>query len=250
MMEASQSSPWQIAGRLVNPRFVWLVDRVFADAISDPTSNGFRATDQVVFFPNGTFDIVTKFLRTMTADYESSLAIIFLFLGGDEICEDAPSDVSETVRTWFHKLGPRQIPTLSDALQVRDKYEAMTRESLSLFPSSSTISSNPPPRRSGNGFAMTRAVNASKKMRCQGSRHHHFSQLQGFHGQRQGRGHWTTQGGQLPVYDRLFEEDGIRIKHPPLTGVVVRANMFVEGILGIDGQKVHPAFIDGLTMAF
>ena len=114
-MEATQPSPndrpWQIAGRLVNPRFVWLVDRVFADAISDPTSYGFRATDQVIFFPNGTFDIVTKFLRTMTADYESSSAIIFLFLGGDEICEDAPSDVSEPLgrgsTSWGHAKSRR-----------------------------------------------------------------------------------------------------------------------------------------------
>ena len=54
----------------------------------------------------------------------------------------------------------------------------------------------------------------------------------------------------MPVYDHLFEEDGIRIKHAPLTGVVVRANMFVEAILGVEGQLVDPAHIDGLKMSF
>ena len=78
---ATHGTPWKIAGKLTNPRFVWLVDRVFADAISNPASFGFKATDQVVYFPDGSFDTVTKFLKTKTAEFSGASAIIFLELG-------------------------------------------------------------------------------------------------------------------------------------------------------------------------
>ena len=238
-----------MTGEFINPRFVWLVDRACRKVAEEPAAYGINSRDQIVVFSDGSLDIVQEFLEVKSALITTAEALVFLFLGMDDIAVDAPAIVSPAMEAYFHKLGPCQLRH-REAADVTAAYEVLVARSRILLPSACIISSNPAPRRSGGGFAMTRAVNVDGKIRSQGSRHHHFSQIRRFHGKRQGKGHVEGQGGQLPVHNRLFDPDGIQLTQAALVGVVVRANTFVEAVVGVEGQMADPMTIDGLKMRF
>ena len=237
-----------LRGNLESPRFLWIVDRVCRQ-IDDMTKFGLNENDQVAIFDRGSFDNVTEFLRQKAAGCPGLSAVIFFFMGGDEIAIDAPALVEPAWEKYFHVRGPRQIPLKAEG-EVLDGYIKLVDAAVSLFPAASVFSTDPPPRRSGGGFATARAIYVSSKITRRSPRHHHSSQIRRFHGRRRGNGHLHSQGGLKPVNDEMFESDGIQFCRAALIGAIVRQNTFVEAILAIEGQLADPACIEGLKMRF
>ena len=55
----------------------------------------------------------------------------------------------------------------------------------------------------------------------------------------------------LPVYDRFFEDDDVRLTQPALTGAIVRAQKFVNAFLDDgDGLAADPQHIQDLKMFY
>ena len=100
-----------VSGRLENPRYLWICDRVGQMMRDDPDVYGLHADDQLACFASGTFSNVEAFLRKNKDNIIGVQAIIFLMIGMDELAIDAPpGPLSQVAEGYFHPLGPRQFP--------------------------------------------------------------------------------------------------------------------------------------------
>ena len=248
-MEVNKS--WvNILGKTSNPRVVWIVDRIARKIVFNISDFGFGEDDQIVHFSRGTFSNVSAYLERRKPEYGSVTAIVFLFMGMDEIAVDVPADQTDRgEESRFHPLGPRQIPADADAAEVVARFSRLIGDALQLFPSASIFSTNPAPRRS-SGFAVARATYVTKKLRKVGERHHHFSLLKNFHGKLY-RTAGNRPGGRLPIREEFMEENGIELKKGALTGVIVKARMVVNAVLKIKGCRLtDPNTIHDVKMFF
>ena len=237
-----------LIGNHANARRLWIVDRVCRQ-IDNTDKFGFGDDDAIAVFERATFENIIAFLKMKKSEYTSLAAVILFFVGGDEIAVDAPPIVAPEWEKYFHRDGPRQVPLAKD-VEVREMYEGLIGDVADLFPSTQVFSSDPPPRRSGGGFATARAASVSLKLDRKSTRHHHSSQIHRFYGRREGKGHLKSQGGLKPIYENMFLSDGIQFSRVALIGAIVRKSLFVDSVLGVDGCLPDPANIEGLRMKF
>ena len=238
-----------MAGCRENPRVVWFMDRVGGPAVEKPEIYGLRKDELLVQFRDGRLGKVREFLEANAAKYASVEVAVFLFLGMDDLAEDAPSaPLSATIEEYFHVRGPRQFPR-DDVAAVVASYTALVDAALSLLPSAIVISSNPAPRRSGGGFAVTRAIQVTAQLTRRGRRHHHFSVLRKFYGRRLSAA-LDVQGGRNPVYEKYFESDGVHLTLPALCGVVIRARSFFNCFVEDSAPSDDPTAIAELKCLF
>ena len=188
-------------------------------------------------------------------DYVDVRAFVILLFGADEIGTDAPlppgqeEDWGETIEKWFHPNGPRQVP-LHSFSEVLVMYEDFLDTSLAQFPSAVFFTSDPAPRRSGGGFAINRAVQVGNRLKKRNDRHHHFSVIAKLYWRRQ-KNDTRGLGGHLPLKEKYYEDDGLNLKREALTGVVVRAKLFVYILMEVEGQILSdPSSIYGLHMKY
>ena len=231
-----------VLGKKSNPRYVWVVDRVARQVVFDINSFGFGEEDQILHFASGTFRNILSYLEERKADYGGVTAFVFVFVGMDDLAVDVPA-AQDDPEIRFHPLGPRQQASDVDVTEVVRRYERLVEESLRLFPSASIFSTNPAPRRS-SGFAVARAAHVTKEVKQQGARHHHFSLMRKFHGKLYGAAK-DRPGGRLPIHEEYFEPNGIELTKGAFTGVVVKAKMVLDAVLGTagciltDANKIH-----------
>ena len=151
-------------GEMENPRRLWVMDRVGAEVVECPTEYGLRSDAQVAVLEDCRMEKVDAFLEEARKDFESSEAIVFFMIGMDDLAEDAPPVVSETVEGWFHPNGPRQVVRDTDTV-VTARYENLVEDTGEKFPSSNVFSSGPAPRRSGAASIRRRPRNRSRQER-------------------------------------------------------------------------------------
>ena len=217
----------------------------------DPVGYGLAPADQMVQFKIGSFDNVRYYLEKNGDKYSDVKGMIFCMIGMDDLAVDAPTGpLAPVAEGYFHPLGPRQFPAEGGAEEAASAYENLVKTALALFPRTTIFSSNPAPRRSGLGFAVLRASRLTKALRRQGERHHHFSVLRKFHGKRK-KPALDVDGGRLPIYEWFFMPDGVGLTKAALSGVVVRARLFVETVLRVGGNSLSdPRTIVDLKMLF
>ena len=213
-----------------SPRTLWVMDRVGAEVVDSPTEYGLGSDAQVAVLEDGRMEKVESFLEDSKEELESAEAVVFFMIGMDDLAEDAPPVVSEKVEGWFHPEGPRQLTRDEDTV-VTARYETLVEDTGEKFPSSKVISSNPAPRRSGEGFAIARARNVETRMKQKSPRHHHMGLLGKYHGRHLGK-HFEEPGGRRPILEKYFEADGVHLKKTALIGAIVRARLFVDALLG------------------
>ena len=191
-----------VVGEQNAPRNVFIVDAAGKNAIRQLTAVGLDPRDQIVQFSRGEFAIINEFLRMKRRELSNAEAVIFLWIGVDEIAEDAPpvSQTPKAVEEYFLPEGPRIIPRKKTS-EVANNYVETVLLALSLFPSARIYSSDPMPRRS-TGFAIARANLVAKQMKRQDDRHHHLLLNRHFHGKRC-RGNFDR-GGKYPIHDKFF----------------------------------------------
>ena len=241
-----------VVGQSVGPRYVWIMDGLGRQIVADPAKFGIDERDLVVSFPSGRFADMEEFLRQKSGEIGAAQAVVFLLVGADEIAEDAPPVLSYAItHYWLHPRGPRQIP-LHSAAEVTAKYEAMVDLTLQLLPSARVYTSDPAPRRSGHGFAVKRAMRVSDEIKQRDvKKHSHIRLIRKFHSKRPAGGRNVfKEGGKYPLREMFFEDDGMTMIPTALIGVFVRARMYVETMVGGEGQLVSPDAIDGLKVKF
>ena len=237
-----------LCGEMSNPRALWLMDRMGRDVVEAPQKFGFSPKDQVAVFEDGRFDVISAFLGKVSKDGGDLRAVVFFLLGMDELAEDAPPSLrSATIEDWFPKNGPRQIIRNGEG-EVAASYRKLVDGTLEKFDEAKVFSSNPPARRSRNGHLVSRAQYVTTHIKSAGPRHHHFSILNKYHGSRSGK-KIDPLGGSRPIHERFFEDDGVMLTKPALTGAVVRARMFVDSFIE-DKSPVNPSFIQDLRMFY
>ena len=250
LLHISMSLPENVrrGGEMENPRRLWVMDRVGAEVVECPTEYGLRSDAQVAVLEDCRMEKVDAFLEEAKKDFESSEAIVFFMIGMDDLAEDAPPVVSETVEGWFHPNGPRQVVRDTDTV-VTARYESLVEDTGEKFPSSNVFSSGPAPRRSGGGHAIVRAKNVEKRVKPKSPRHHHFGLLSKFHGSHLGKD-FEDPGGRRPILEKYFEADGVHLKKTALTGAIVRARLFVDAMLGKNDVVVTADSIPDLKKYF
>ena len=122
-----------------------IIDRFGRQLTENAEAFGLKNEDQIAAFMKGLFSDIGAFLKAKKAEYSFIEAIVFFFVCGDEITEDAPLQVSPAIEKYFHPQGPQQLP-LKDVGEVVDGFEELVATTLSLFPTASIFSSAPPPR--------------------------------------------------------------------------------------------------------
>ena len=218
----------RITGELVDPRYVFVVDKVGRNLVSDLSAAGVNPRDQVVTFSSGSFKNINNFLQMKRQEYNKTEAFVFLWIGQEEISEEAPANVSETIEKYFHPNGPRVIP-LHDVNGVASSYMDLVRESLNFFPNARIFSTDAVPRRS-SGFCITRANYVSKKVIQQSERHHHFALNKHFHGRRSGAC-IDELGGRFPIHEWKFE-DGVFPTTDAWAAVLRRSYAAISSVMG------------------
>ena len=195
-----------VVGEQNAPRNIFIVDAIGKNAIRQLTDIGLDSRDQMIQFSRGEFKTINDFLRMKRRELSDAEAIVFLWVGADEIVEDAPppSQTPKTVEEYFLPEGPRIVPRKS-VNEVVDSYVETVLLALALFPSARVFSSDPAPRRS-TGFAIARANLVAKQVKQQGDRHHHVTINRHFHGKRC-HGNFNK-GGKCPLHEKFFV-DGI-----------------------------------------
>ena len=244
-----------VAGKLIEPRYVFVMDRFANDVVKDPDNFGFKMDmDQLIVFENGTMAQIRIYMETHYGSLTSATAVIFLMIGQDDLSKDVETAIaiplSALVESYFDPRGPRQIPG-EDKEGVRLAYEGLVARALVLFPGAIIVSSNPAPRRSSEGFAVQHALYVANRVQRQGTRHHHFSMLRIFYGRRRTSVKGERLGGNLPILEDCFNSDGIRLSLAAMCGVFVRTYSFIGAILQDDPVlEQDPTMIDGLVMKF
>ena len=185
-----------VSGKLDSPRYVFIVDRLGKDILSNPSAARIDERDQVVEIAKGKFEIVNSFLKLKHREYKSVSAIVLLWFGADELCKEAPFAETEMLPE-----GPFIVPHKSVSAVV-DEYSETLSLALALFPQTAIFSSDPAPRRS-KGFAITHANHVAKLVKEMSSRHHHFLVNSRFHGRRASK-KCDEPGGKFPIHDNLF----------------------------------------------
>ena len=245
----------RIVGKGTNARFVFVMDRIAAEVGESPEIFGIKAdNDQLVIFESANFQEIGNFFEKKRDNYKETLAIIYLFVGQDDISEDVddaiPVPLSSVVEGYFDARGPRQIPG-KDIGEVRSAYESLVQRSLDFFPTANIITSNPAPRRLSEGFAVRRAMFVASRLGRQDSRHHHFSTLRMFHGKRKKNVTGDRLGGNFPILEHFFHDDGVRLTRAALSGVIVRTYVFLTALMPDDNVFVQdPRGIEGLIMMY
>ena len=234
-----------LSGNYEKPRYVFLVDRTAAAVSNQLESFGLNDQDMIAQFAVGTFKNLNDFLKLKSRDLIDAEAIIILWVGMDELAVDAsslpPSD-NPSIASYFHPLGPNIFPHREVGDVIAD-YEETVLLSLSLFPKSLIVTSDPAPRRS-SGFAVMRAKNVTKGLKKQDVRHRHVSFIHKFHGRRT-TANSHEPGGKFPVHDIYFL-DGVIPKVETWASVFERCYAAVNAM--ISDKSVGPSQLDILKL--
>ena len=192
----------RITGELINPRNIFIVDKIGKNLVGDLSAAGVSPCDQIVTFTNGSFANIKSFLALKAREYNEVKAVIFLWLGQEEISKESTSQEKEKTENQLLMEGVNIIPN-HDVNKVVDLYSELVKESLLLLPNADIYTSDAAPRRSP-GFAITHANYIFKKMTQQNERHHHFALNKHFHGRRSGSTIGKP-GGRFPLNEHYFE---------------------------------------------
>ena len=236
-----------VTGCLDSPRYVFLIDKIGNDVISNLTHVGVDSRDAVIQISKGDFNTLNAFIHTKANEYAQVTAIVILWYGMEELVENAPppGSCAPVIEEWFLEEGPRIIPRCTVA-EVVQKYTSTIHMCLSLFPNSLIVSSDPPPRRS-TGFAIARANYVGTSIEQQDGRHHHIRFNRHFHGKRKSGD--FNKGGKYPIHESLFI-DGVVPKLDSWAAIFRRAYAALSSISGAAMDNNAAASLRLVKIAF
>ena len=246
----NMASPPVFVGNKKAPRYVFIVDKVGAEAKS-PIDVGLDDGDLLLKFDSAKLEELATYFEADAARFDKTEAFIFLNIGQNNIShladEVLPHPLSPTIENYFPANGPREIPG-DDFVAVVPRYEELVRKMCALFQEALIFSSAPAARRSKCGFAVRQAMMVAKRVDKTHGRHHHFSLLERFHGRRTGK--VPGEGGRFPLKEEFFLEDGVTMTRAALAGCFVRAYAFVKAVSGVGRFLKEADHIEGVKMYF
>ena len=248
ILPARVNETWvNVAGEAADPRFVFVFDRGARNFIRNLNDVGFDSRDQVVQFSVGLFENVTTFFVERARLYAKCKAIIFAWIGQEELSQWVPpGPQSAAVRAYFHPQGP-QIYPLHPVNTVVDRYAVLVTSVAEVLPLPTLVTTEPAPRRSA-GYANWRAKDVGLKMRKVIPNHRHAVVGKGCVGRRSSKNGADAVGGRWPLVEDKFADDGITPLKDTFVFIVQRlygalAHFVGEGLaLGDQFEFVKPMF--------
>ena len=236
-----------MTGCLDSPRYVFIIDKIGKDVVTNLATVGVDSRDAVVEVSRGDFQALDLFIHTKAQEFAMATAVVVLWYGLEELVAEAPppGSCAPVIEEWFLEEGPRIIPRCTVA-EVVQKYTSTIHTCLSLFPNSSIVSSDPPPRRS-TGFAMSRAEYVASSIEQQDGRHHHIRFNRHFHGKRKS-GNFNN-GGKYPIHESLFV-DGVVPKLDSWAAIFRRAYAALSSFSGAAVDHDSAASLRLVKIAF
>ena len=204
-----------VGGNIIDPETIYISDSQFTLPYGYPEQFGATPGEQFVAVSGGRVEHAIKYIE-LRAEKLKTARYVFLHMGTNNLCKlkgFGPQPLVAFDPRWGEP--PKLVSPGSGYLQgpdelamtVANKLERFARRVKECIPGATVVTTDPPARRTRDGFANSRVRATSHHISQQSSVHHHIRTWKKYLGNNS-HNHKGNPGGRYPLRERFFS-DGV-----------------------------------------